>query len=435
MHARRSRHRVSGSSLPGSVVGLLLLCLIGSSESAAPTPPNPPGKVPEGVILVKGAWSSASDSVTPLPEGGTVTSREYNSPYFHLSYPISSGWIQQYAGPPPSESGYYVLAQIQSPDAQKSASRGTVLIAAQDMFFTPSPAKNALELVSYTGSHLRADYVVERQPTEVRIAGHSFVRLDYVSPVARLHWAVLATQIRCHTVQFTFTSTDPELTEHLVKEMSAMKLPPEAGLASGAGGGNAPLCVKDFASGGNVLNRVDPIFTDRRYNPIPVRVVIGANGSVKHIHFISSFPEQAKTIATALRQWRFKPYVINGKAVEVETGILFGTPPNKALISGRQDPQLVPARRQAPTWLTAVSLCSSMARRMVFRPTAKHEQTSGPGSSPSTTAPVVSSAMRWAASTFSMRKSLERRSRSGRSARLAIYTQASSQPSTIYAAR
>ena len=80
-----------------------------------------------------------------------------------------------------------------------------------------------------------------------------------------------------------------------------------------------------------------------------MRVVIDVKGKVKHIHLISSFPEQAKAITDALQQWRFKPYVVNGKAVKVETGILFGTPPNRALISGRQDPQLVPARRHAPT--------------------------------------------------------------------------------------
>jgi hypothetical protein len=349
MQARHSRDPVIGSSLLGPVVGLLLLSPTGSLGRAAPPSPDPPGKVPAGVILVKGAWSSASDSLTPLPEGGTVTPREYSSPYFHFAYPLSAGWIQQYEGPPPSDNGYYVLAQIQPLDTQQTASRGTVLIAAQDMFFTPAPAKNALELVSYTGSHLRADYVVVRQPTEVKIAGHSFVRLDYTSPVAALHWATLATQIRCHTVQFTFTSSDPALIEHLVAGMSAMKLPPEAGLSSGAGGDGAPLCVKDYASGGNVLNRVEPIFTERRYNSIPVRVVIDVNGKVKHIHFISSFAEQAKTIGDALQQWRFKRYVVNGKAVEVETGILFGIAPNKALISGRQDPQLVPARKHAPT--------------------------------------------------------------------------------------
>lgn len=360
MHARHARYSVFGSSLLGPVVGLLLLSPTGSLRGAAhaldgqgtPGPASSPdssGKVPEGVILVKGAWSSASDSVTPLPEGGTITRSEYSSPYFRLSYPISAGWVQQYEGPPPSESGYYVLAQIQPPDMQKTASRGTVLIAAQDMFFAPAPARNALELVNYAGRHLRADYVVERQPTEVKIAGHSFVRLDYVSPVAALHWAVLATQIRCHTVQLTFTSTDPGLIQRLVAGMSTMKLPPEAGLLSGAGGDDAPLCVKDYASGGNVLSRVEPIFTSPRHNPVPVRVVIDVNGQVKHIHFISSFAEQAKTVGDALQQWRFKPYVVNGKAVEVETGILFGIAPNKALISGRQDPQLVPARKHAPT--------------------------------------------------------------------------------------
>ena len=335
-----------------SVLVLSVLCCV-ESRGAAPggnsPSPNPPAKVPAGVILVKGAWSSASDVSTPVPEGGTMTSHDYNSPYFRLSYPLTAGWAQTFEGPPPSDSGYYVLAQIQSAAAQTGTIHGSVLISAQDLFFTPIRASNTLELVRYTGSHLRADYTVERPPVTVNIAGRSFVRLDYFSPVTGLHWAVLATQIRCHSVQFTLTSVDPKVIESLVAGMGAMQLPVEAGLESGEGGGGAPLCLKNYAVGANVLNRVDPIFTDRRYNAIPVRVVIDRGGKVKHIHFISSFPEQARKISDALQQWRFKPYVVNGKAVEVETGILFGTAPNKALISGRQEPQLVPARRQAPT--------------------------------------------------------------------------------------
>ena len=38
---------------------------------------QPVTKVPEGVLLVKGAWSSASDSLTPLPEGGAVTIKNF----------------------------------------------------------------------------------------------------------------------------------------------------------------------------------------------------------------------------------------------------------------------------------------------------------------------------------------------------------------------
>ena len=158
------------------------------SWGAAPTPP---AKVPAGVILVKGAWSSASDSTTPVPEGGKVSARDYRSDYFQLTYPFADGWREKFAGPPPSDRGYYVLAQIEPVQAHV----GSVLIEAQDLFFGD------------TGSHLRADYQVERPPTGLTLAGRSFARLDYYSPVTELHWTVLTTQIRCHAVQFTCCTT------------------------------------------------------------------------------------------------------------------------------------------------------------------------------------------------------------------------------------
>src|SRR6266700_544681 len=85
-------------------------------------------KVPAGVILVKGAWSSASDAVTPLPEGGTTASNVYTNPYFGLTYPLPTDWNQQYEGPPPSDSGYYVLAQIRPAQTSRQTIPGTVLI-------------------------------------------------------------------------------------------------------------------------------------------------------------------------------------------------------------------------------------------------------------------------------------------------------------------
>src|SRR6516165_7182275 len=74
--------------------------------------PNEKQKVPEGVIIVKGAWSSASDSVTPVPEGGGVTGNVFNNEYFGITYTLPPDWLEKYKGPPPSDSGRYVLAQI-----------------------------------------------------------------------------------------------------------------------------------------------------------------------------------------------------------------------------------------------------------------------------------------------------------------------------------
>ena len=64
---------------------------------------QPATKVPTGVILVKGAWSSASDSVTPLPEGGSVINNVFTDQYFGMTYPLPADWAEKYKGPPPSD--------------------------------------------------------------------------------------------------------------------------------------------------------------------------------------------------------------------------------------------------------------------------------------------------------------------------------------------
>lgn len=284
---------------------------------------NPPSKVPTGVILVKGAWSSASDSVTPVPEESRVLNGVLSSPYFGMRYTLPAGWTQGYDGPPPSDSGRYVVAQLRAADAHTGA-KGNILISAQDMFFTPLPASNALQLMNFMKDKLSAEYKPEEPPTATRIAGRAFIFFAYWSPVAQLHWYVVTTEIRCHAIEIVLTSRDTKLLGSLLLDLDKATLPLEADPTTGMGGGDFPLCMKDYASGRNLLSRVDPIFTEHRANPVPVRIIIDKNGKVKHIHFLSAFPEQAKAITDVLWQWRFKPYSKDGHAVEVETGIMFG---------------------------------------------------------------------------------------------------------------
>ena len=295
----------------------------GGDFSTAADGATPLVKVPEGVILVKGAWSSASDSVTPLPEGGSVSGNAYQNDYFKLRYPLPAGWGQQYEGPPPSDSGRYVLAQLR-PEERNRGIRGNILITAQDLFFTPLPAADALQTLTFVKDNLESDYKLEQLPTQTKIAGRSFGFMAYWSPVAQLHWYLLETEIRCHTVEMVISSQDTKLLESLLLGLDKTTLPDEAGLSSGKGGGSVPVCVKDYASSRNVISRVDPVFAETKYNPVPVRIIIDKQGRVKHIHFLSAFESQTKAVSDALGQWRFKPYVVGGQPVEVETGIMFG---------------------------------------------------------------------------------------------------------------
>ncbi|HXW89237.1 MAG TPA: hypothetical protein VEK33_01695 [Terriglobales bacterium] len=278
------------------------------------------------MILVKGAWSSASDSTTPVPEGGSVTDNVFTNAYFGITYRLPNDWTEKYTGPPPSESGRYVLAQIQRPDDYKGPSRGNILITAQDLFFTSQPTTNALELTAYEKENLQSDYKLEPPPTAGKIAGRLFTSFAYWSPVAEMHWYILGTEIRCHAVQFILTSRDTKLLKSLVDDMNKMELPVEASPDKGEGGGASPVCIKGYANDENLIARVDPILTEHRFTSVPVRIIIDKNGKVRHIHFLSAYPDQTKVIMDALAEWKFKPYLKDGQPVEVETGIIFGRP-------------------------------------------------------------------------------------------------------------
>jgi hypothetical protein len=261
--------------------------------------------------------------VTPVPEGGNVTDNVFRNQYFGMTYPLPTNWTEKYKGPPPSDSGRYVLAQIRPADTFKGPARGSILVTAEDLFFTTLPAANALELTNYEKNNLQADYKLELPPTQTKIAGRTFTFYAYWSPVAELYWYVLATQIRCHAVEMVLTSRDTKLLENLVLDMNGMKLPEDAN-PTNTGGGAFPVCVKDYARGENLITRVEPVFSGHRFNPVPVRIIIDKEGKVKHIHFLSAFPDQAKAITDALNQWKFKRYLREGQPAEVETGIMFG---------------------------------------------------------------------------------------------------------------
>ena len=278
-------------------------------------PPEAVEKIPrQTAILVKGAEPSASDRSTPLPEDGALSKNVYQNRYFGITYRLPAVWAEPFSGPPPTDSGLYVLAQL-TPDAgAKSPLKGTVLITAQDMFFSLTPTHSALDLVNFSRKHLPDYYEVERAPAELKIAGHDFVRFDYKSPVAGLHWYVLATQIRCHAIQFVFTSQDTKLLDSMIQDMNRIQLPDDA---------SAPDCVSNYATAANIVYKVDPVIADQRFNQIPVRIIIDKKGKVRHVHLLSAFPDQAAAITDALMQWTFAPRMRDGKAVEVETGIMF----------------------------------------------------------------------------------------------------------------
>ena len=270
-------------------------------------------------LMIGAAWhrGSAAEPM-PRPDDGGVADGFYTNPYFDLSYPLPSGWTQTLAGPGPSSTGYYVLASLAPPGELT----GTVLIAAQDAFFaTAVPAGDAVTAAqAFADAIARVDGMrIDRPPARQTIAGRDFARVDFSG--VGLFRSSLFTLSRCHLVSFNLTAKSPALLSELAASLERI------GAADGAAR-NDPACVADAATTDNLLVKIDPPASGPAYTPIPVRLVVGTDGAVRHVHVIRASAAQRAGIEGALAQWKFKPRAIDGRVAAIETGVVIEFTPD-----------------------------------------------------------------------------------------------------------
>jgi len=251
----------------------------------------------------------------PVPEEGRIAHGAYVNEYFDLSYPLPEGWTEGDPGPDASDAGYYVLHSL----IPKSELTATILIAAQDMFFAEKPNDNMAEMArDFRQAMSTVDgMTIDREPAGIKIEDRNFYRVDYSG--VGLYRAMFMTEIRCHAVSFNLTATSAALLENVALSIDGLSI-------YGKKPADFPHCVNNYAVPENLVKRVEPVPAGARFVPIPVRIIVDTSGTVKNIHVIHAGAEQRRNIEDALRQWIFKPYRVNGRAAEVETGLVFKFP-------------------------------------------------------------------------------------------------------------
>ena len=86
------------------------------------------------------------------------------------------------------------------------------------------------------------------------------------------------------------------------------------------------LRVSSGVAAGMLIHQVKP-----QYPPIAMQAhiqgtvvlqaVIGKDGTVQDLHLVSGHPMLAPAAIEAVKQWRYRPYRLNGEPVEVDTQI------------------------------------------------------------------------------------------------------------------
>jgi hypothetical protein len=218
------------------------------------------------------------------------------------------------AGPEPSHLGYYALRTLMPRDELD----GTILIAAQDTFFADKPPSNAVEAASDFRRAMSEieGMTIDRGPLQMQIADHVVERVDFSG--VGLYRAMFVTEARCHLVSFNLTARDPEQLARLALSVNSLSFAGRKGALS-----PAPACVKNYAVAENLLWKIEPAISGSAFTPIPVRITIGVDGKVKHVHVIWATADQRESIEQALAQWQFRAYEAQGRAVEIETGLVF----------------------------------------------------------------------------------------------------------------
>lgn len=103
-------------------------------------------------------------------------------------------------------------------------------------------------------------------------------------------------------------------------------IPTRAIIASGAQQPTGPVRISGGVAAGQIVSKVDPTYPAEAkeqgiQGAVVLHAIIGADGTVKELAVISG-PEQLQHSAIeAVKQWVYKPYLLNGEPVEVDTTI------------------------------------------------------------------------------------------------------------------
>lgn len=77
---------------------------------------------------------------------------------------------------------------------------------------------------------------------------------------------------------------------------------------------------------GSLIRRVDPVYPQaaksaRIQGAVVLSAIIGKEGTIEHLRLVSGHPLLVTAAVSAVSQWRYKPYILNGEVIEVETQI------------------------------------------------------------------------------------------------------------------
>jgi TonB family protein len=301
---------------------------------------------------------TSGSSNTLAYEDGSIASGRYTNECFGFSLVVPDGWqfntqLVGADGKAKHTTRQLVLLML---DQHKEGSFGNRIV------LTSPDAKDTLPTAEeYVSNFVHGEVDVDREHRElvrdayaVDYGGKHFFRADYKQSTNGrvLYLASVYTKFRGYYIGETVIADSPEGLEQSANSLQHISFredepnskcvmrgddsPNSTGTIGGVIGSVAQpptsgqpsrVRVSQRVSVGLLIKKISPHYPEdarqaRIQGTVVLQAVIDANGDVKEVALVSGHPLLAPAALEAVKHWKYKPYLLNGQPVEVETQIV-----------------------------------------------------------------------------------------------------------------
>jgi TonB family protein len=284
------------------------------------------------------------------PPLGTFRDGNYANEYFGLSYPLSRDWVREtdlmrknYSAKGITAEVYVLLAAVHIPEhttpPEADSSFIVVALESSPKSATPTCDLYLQNLVNELQSKKEAQQ--KGATTTFSLAGHDFRRADFEFRSGPRNHAIICTQVKDYLLQWNIAGLSKNAVQGAIATMDAIAIvqksePTTAQQKANDPNSHASSPVRDaqlinvrVAAGvvqGLKIKSVAPVYPqeakiNRVQGSVRLNAVINKTGDVVDVEVADGPIELVVSAVNAVRQWKYKPYMLQGEPVEVSTTI------------------------------------------------------------------------------------------------------------------
>lgn len=279
----------------------------------------------------------------PAPEDGAIVSNTYANESLGFWFPIPEGW----------EVNHEDLGVGREGGTKRTPGGGRELLLIDQHVGRPFRNRIVVTALDATGMAVTTqEYVSKfvkvqvnrdgrelvRDNLDIELAGRHFVRADYKQtiPGGALSEAFLCTKFNGYFLGWTLVAGSPEELEGLVNSLQNLSFRSDSTPIMGvigplppANSGSRPklparIRVSQRVSEALLIKKIEPAYPDSARQKsiegsVVLEAVIDKNGDIEQLSVVSGPTLLVPETLEAVRQWKYKPYLLQGEPLAMQT--------------------------------------------------------------------------------------------------------------------